>query len=160
MDRIIYLYWLGLKFANVEEMKRFFIVFLLLLLVSCESSKSLTPMKLVAPDGSRSIELQVETMDTESGRQLGMMYRKEMPENQGMLFVFQNEEPRSFWMKNTFLELDILFFDANKKLVSIVKRATPLTETRRESKAPAQFVLEVLGGSTDKWAVEPGYRFE
>ena len=101
-----------------------------------------------------------ETMDSESGRQLGLMYRKELPDNQGMLFVFPTEEPRSFWMKNTFLELDMLFFDSKKKLVSIVKRATPLTETRRDSNLPAQYVLEVLGGSAEKWGVEPGFRFE
>lgn len=141
-------------------MKRFFLVLILLLLTSCESSKSLTALKLISADGLKTIDLQIETMDTESGRQLGMMYRKEMPENHGMLFVFPNEEPRSFWMKNTFLELDMLFFDANKRLVSIVKRATPLTETRRESKVPAQYVLEVPGGSSDKWDLQPGYRFE
>ena len=63
-------------------------------------------------------------------------------------------------MKNTFLELDMLFFDSKKKLVAIVKRATPLTETHRESKLPAQYVLEVLGGSAEKWSIEPGYSFE
>jgi len=141
-------------------MNRFLLTFCLLLLTSCESSKPLSELKLISADGSKVIKLQVEIMDNEPGRQVGLMYRKEMPENQGMLFIFPNEEPRSFWMKNTFLELDMLFFDSKKKLVSIVKRATPLTETRRESNLPALYVLEVLGGSADKWGIETGYGFE
>jgi len=140
-------------------MNRFLLTFCLLLLTSCESSKPLSELKLISADGSKVIKLQVEIMDNEPGRQVGLMYRKEMPENQGMLFIFPNEEPRSFWMKNTFLELDMLFFDSKKKLVSIVKRATPLTETRRESNLPALYVLEVLGGSADKWGIETGYGF-
>ena len=141
-------------------MKKLFLVGCLLALFSCESSKPLSSLKILSADGSKTIELKIETMDSESGRQLGLMYRKELPDNQGMLFVFPTEEPRSFWMKNTFLELDMLFFDSKKKLVSIVKRATPLTETRRDSNLPAQYVLEVLGGSAEKWGVEPGFRFE
>jgi uncharacterized membrane protein (UPF0127 family) len=139
-------------------MLRLLLVIGLLFLFSCESSKPLTSLMLTSPDGSKSVSVNVEIVDNESGRQLGLMYRKEMPDNQGMLFIFPTEEPRSFWMKNTFLELDMLFFDANKKLVSIVKRATPLTETGRSSNLPAKYCLEVLGGSADKWGVEPGYQ--
>jgi uncharacterized membrane protein (UPF0127 family) len=117
-------------------------------------------LKLISPDGNTTIDLRVELADTDSARQLGLMYRKEMEEKVGMFFIFPNEEPRAFWMKNTFLELDMLFFDTKKQLVSIVKRATPLTETKRESTQAAQYVLEVVGGSADKWGVSPGYRFE
>jgi len=141
-------------------MKKLLLVFLLTVLSSCEPSKSLTGLKLISPDGAKTIDLQVEIADNEKLRQLGLMYRKELPEKEGMLFIFSDEQPRSFWMKNTFLELDMLFFDSKKKLVSIVKRATPLTETRRDSNLPAEYVLEVIGGSADKWGVEPGYRFE
>ena len=141
-------------------MQKIFLIVCLLLLSACQATKSLTELKLISADGGKVIDIKVETADNESSRQLGLMYRKEMPEREGMLFVFPTEEPKSFWMKNTFLELDMLFFDANKKLVSIVKRATPLTETRRESKIPAKYCLELLGGSADKWGIEPGFRFE
>ncbi len=137
---------------------RLFLSLLLLLLVSCSSKTNYEPAELLNSSGEKIVDLQVEIADTEARQRLGLMYRKELPPKTGMVFLFDREEPRSFWMKNTFVELDIIFFNANFELVSISKRATPLTESRRESTGPAKYVLEVIGGSSDTWGLKPGYR--
>ena len=70
-----------------------------------------------------------------------------------MIFVFDGEEERSFWMKNTLIPLDMIFIDGLGRVVGLVERAEPLTETPRRG-APSTYVLEVAGG----WAGEHGVR--
>lgn len=100
--------------------------------------------------------IDVELADTPEERNLGLMYRKSMAENQGMLFLFPEEEFRSFYMKNTEIPLDIIYLDKDKKIVSIAKNAKPFDETSLPSEAPAMYVLEINGGLSDKWQLEKG----
>jgi uncharacterized membrane protein (UPF0127 family) len=79
-----------------------------------------------------------------------------MAEQVGMLFVFPDNEPRSFWMKNTYLPLDIIYLDPNLKVGSIVKNAQPLSLTKRTSEGPAKYVVEVRSGLADKWGIKKG----
>jgi hypothetical protein len=88
------------------------------------------------------------------------MYRKELPEMSGMLFLFPREEPLSFWMKNTILPLDIIFIDAARAIVSIAQNTTPFSENPLPSGSPAQFVLEVNGGFCQRHGVAVGDRVE
>ena len=81
------------------------------------------------------------------------MYRKTMDADHGMLFVYPEAEPRSFWMKNTPLALDIIFVDAKGEIVNIVKRTSPYSEDFIESTAPAQYVVEVRAGFTDRYGI-------
>ena len=78
----------------------------------------------------------------------------------GMWFVFENEAPRSFYMKNTLIPLDIIYLNKDKKVVSIAKNARPKDETSLPSEAPAMYVLEINGGLADKWGIEKGDRVE
>ncbi len=110
-------------------------------------------------DGT-TIGVSVEIADTAEKRQLGLMYRRELPERQGMLFVFPREEPLSFWMKNTPLPLDIIFINTAHTIVSIVAHATPFSEQPLPSHSPAQFVLEVNGGFCQRHRVAVGDRVE
>ena len=101
----------------------------------------------------------VDLADTRAKQTLGLMFREEMPQDHGMLFIFPNEAPRSFWMKNTRIALDILYFDAEHKLVS-ASLDTPPCRTPScpsyPSKAPAKYVLELNAGRASELGVELG----
>lgn len=133
-------------------MKALFI-FSIMLFAGCDAGARTERGKLVSADGHESPELNIEIADTPGARQLGLMYRKELKPTDGMLFIFPDDEKRSFWMKNTYVELDMVFIDDHGKVVNVVERATPLTETPRESAGPARYVLEILGGQASKWGI-------
>ncbi len=84
------------------------------------------------------------------------MYRTSMEENQGMLFIFSAEFPRNFYMKNTYIPLDIIYLDQHKKIVSFQENAVPLNEEGLPSEIPAMYVLEVNAGMAEKWLLEIG----
>ncbi|GAA4269881.1 DUF192 domain-containing protein [Hyunsoonleella aestuarii] len=102
------------------------------------------------------IEFDIEFADTEYDRQTGLMYRNSMKDNQGMLFVFEDERKRSFYMKNTKIALDLIYINDNKKIVSFQKNAKPFNETSLPSNAPAKYVLEINAGLTDTWNLNIG----
>ncbi|MCR9067328.1 MAG: DUF192 domain-containing protein [Rhodobacteraceae bacterium] len=98
----------------------------------------------------------VEIADTPEERALGLMHRETMPMRAGMLFIYPRERPLAFWMQNTLIPLDIIYFDATGQWVSIVAEAQPLDETPRPSEGPAQYVLEINGGLAEQFGMGPG----
>ena len=102
------------------------------------------------------IEVARSTQEIEQG----LMYRRSLPANAGMLFVFKEEDYRTFWMKNTFLSLDILFLNADKEIIRIAKNSTPLSEISIPSGGKAQYVVEVLAGFTDAFQIHLGDHIE
>ena len=104
--------------------------------------------------------IDVEFAKNEMERSLGLMYRSSMDEHQGMWFIFPEEAPRSFYMRNTEISLDIIYLDKDKKIVSIAKNARPYDETSLPSEKPAMYVLEINGGLADKWGIDKGDRVE
>lgn len=100
--------------------------------------------------------LDIEIADDEYQIQTGLMYRKSMKANRGMLFVFKHEKQLSFYMKNTEFALDIIFINNAKKIVSITKNTTPFEYTSLPSVSPARYVLEVNAGRTDDWNLAIG----
>ncbi|MBV8252228.1 MAG: DUF192 domain-containing protein [Chitinophaga sp.] len=105
-------------------------------------------------DTLRKIDIQLAQTDQQ--REDGLMYRKSMSDDQGMLFIFPDMDERSFWMKNTYISLDIIYIDDKMEIVSIQKYATPLSETSLPSFKKAQYVLEVNGGFADKYHIAYG----
>ncbi len=101
-------------------------------------------------------QLDIEISDDDYATQTGLMYRDSMKDRQAMLFIFSNSDFRSFYMKNTKIPLDIIFISEDFKVVSIQKNAKPMDETSLPSEGPAQYVLEVNAGLTDKWNLEKG----
>lgn len=99
------------------------------------------------------LKLSIEIADTDSARVRGMMQRSSFPEMSGMLFIFPNEEPRSFWMANTPLALDIIFVDSDSQIVDIHRYTRPLSPENVVSQKPARFVLEVPAGFADRFGV-------
>lgn len=104
--------------------------------------------------------LDIEIADDEYKTQTGLMYRHSMDANQGMLFIFKDSEPRSFYMKNTEFPLDIIYFNSEKEIVSIRKNAKPLDQSSLPSEGPSQYVLEVNAGLSDIWNLQKGDQFE
>ena len=104
--------------------------------------------------------LAVEIADTTPLRTRGLMWRSELPDGTGMLFIFPNEVVQSFWMRNTLIPLDLLFIDKRGKVVGVVQWAEPKTLTSRTIGKPSLYVLEVPGGWTSKNAVRAGSTVE
>ena len=105
----------------------------------------------------------VELAESSEEQALGLMFRDSLPEDHGMLFLFPGEARRSFWMKNTRIPLDIFYFDAERKLVSVSEN-TPPCRTQRcpsyPSTGPAQYVLELRAGKAAELGARPGDELE
>lgn len=101
----------------------------------------------------------VELATSQEEQALGLMFREEMADDAGMLFIFPAEGMRSFWMRNTRISLDIFYFDSGLELVSVSENARPC-KTRNcptyPSKGPAQYVLELNAGKAAELGVRPG----
>ncbi|QEH42089.1 DUF192 domain-containing protein [Chitinophaga sp. XS-30] len=102
--------------------------------------------------------IDIEIAETDEERAQGLMDRKAMAESQGMLFIFAAPEEQSFWMKNTYISLDIMYVDEKMEIVSIQKYATPLSEESLPSFKKAQYVVEVNAGFTDRNKIKFGDR--
>jgi uncharacterized membrane protein (UPF0127 family) len=98
----------------------------------------------------------VELALTPQQRAQGLMFREELAPDAGILFLFDREAPRSFWMKNTLIPLDLIFIDSAGVIVSITRDAVPHNETPLPSGAPASAVLEVSGGTTARLGIAEG----
>lgn len=101
-------------------------------------------------------KIAIEFAETDYEQQTGLMYRKSLEENQGMLFLYPSEAIRSFYMKNTYIPLDIIFYNKDSAVVSFQENAKPLDETSLPSEAPAQFILELNAGKAKQWNIEVG----
>jgi uncharacterized membrane protein (UPF0127 family) len=97
----------------------------------------------------------LELAATDRTRQHGLMHRQSLPPDRGMIFVFADEEPRSFWMRNTLIPLDIVYLDKDGKVVSI-SQMKPLDETGVHSAAPAKYAIEMNEGAAAKAGVKVG----
>jgi len=118
-------------------------------------------LEFLNKDGKTTIsKIDVEIADNTPERMQGLMYRKSMDENRGMLFIFQNNEQRGFYMKNTIIPLDIIFLDSAKQVLKIHKNTTPFSERTLESGVPAKYVVEVNAGYTDRYGIKEGDRIK
>ncbi|WP_322516929.1 DUF192 domain-containing protein [Rhodopseudomonas palustris] len=100
----------------------------------------------------------VEVATTEQERETGLMYRKQMPEGQGMLFDFRPEQPVSMWMKNTYIPLDMIFIRADGSILRIAENTEPMSTAIISSGGPVAGVLEVIGGTAKKLGIVAGDR--
>jgi uncharacterized membrane protein (UPF0127 family) len=104
--------------------------------------------------------LTVEIADTSPLRTRGLMWRTDLPEGTGMLFIFPAEVVQSFWMRNTLVPLDMLFIDRKLQVVGVVQWAEPRTLTPRTVDRPSLYVLEVPGGWASRHGIRTGARVE
>lgn len=142
---------------------KYLIPLLLFFLSSCAGSDSPEPMleqeerelnytsevHFLSADGLRTIStVQVAVADDDHSRSEGLMNVRQMPSDAGMLFIFDGDEPRSFWMANTPLSLDIIFANSNFEIVRIHRNTQPYSHEQFQSEAPAKYVVEVNAGYT------------
>jgi uncharacterized membrane protein (UPF0127 family) len=107
--------------------------------------------------GGRAFTLEVARTDLQI--RTGMMFRKSLPEDHGMIFVFPDEAERSFWMKNCEFPLDVIFVDARQRIVSF-PTMQPHDETGTPSHGPARWAIEINGGLATQLGLRPGDRVE
>lgn len=117
-------------------------------------------LTFVNSKGKEISKINIEIADTDRKRMQGLMYRKSMEENNGMLFVFPVSELQSFWMKNTIISLDIMFVNENKEIVKIHKNTRPYSEESLPSGKKSMYVVEVVGGYSDRHGIKEGDKIE
>jgi uncharacterized membrane protein (UPF0127 family) len=137
----------------MKRLRHAFLLLALALLAACAAAEPAVELRG-----------QVFTVDlavTRGEQARGLMFREELPAEHGMLFIFPREDWRSFWMKNTRIPLDILYFDADLALVSMAENARPCVADpcpSYPSEAPARYVLELNAGTARALGVEKGDR--
>jgi len=147
--------------------KQLCIVFILVILASCAPSDQQSPQIQLSDNlilvtihsNTQNIIVQATIADTPESQQQGLMNVPYLAKDRGMLFIFQDEQIRRFWMKNTLIPLDIIFINNKKQIVSISSNAQPAVGMPYEifeSQGPAQYVLEVTAGFTQDHQVKPG----
>lgn len=102
-------------------------------------------------------ELQVEVVDTPEGRERGLMDRSQLDADHGMLFVFEREERRSFWMKNTLIPLSIAYIGGDL-IIDEILQMTPHSTAPVPSRLPAMYALELNAGRFAELGIRPGHR--
>lgn len=128
-----------------------------LTLTACNRNDSLKKLSIQKNNSSNPLtSLRVELAQTDESRQRGLMFRKNMPHQEGMLFVFDEDTDVPFWMKNTYIPLDILFIDANFQIVDIKENTHPMSEELIRPGAPYRLALEVNAGFVKENKIEAG----
>jgi uncharacterized membrane protein (UPF0127 family) len=118
----------------------------------------LEPLTIVTSSGPH--KFLVEVMRTDEQRARGLMYRRFMPQDRGMLFDFERSEPVAMWMKNTYLPLDMVFMDKSGRVTHLALNAEPLSERIIPSNGPAYAVLELNAGVARAIGLKKGDRVE
>lgn len=122
------------------------------------SAQNLEKLTLVTASGRH--DFQVEVMRTPDERAKGLMFRRFLPADRGMLFDFQRVEPVAMWMQNTYIPLDMIFIRADGSVARIAERTEPLSTRTIPSGGPVLSVLELNGGIAEKIGLKPGDKVE
>ena len=137
------------------------ILFCLLLLASPVWAQPVTFPKdtvTIETAGGAKHRFNVELATTPAQVAQGLMFRRQMAADAGMLFLFERNEPASFWMKNTYIPLDMIFIGMDGRILNIAERTIPLSETPVNATGPTRAVLEVNGGTASRLGLKPGDR--
>lgn len=108
------------------------------------------------PAGRAPVLVKVELARTSAERSRGLMYRKHLDADVGMLFLFEGPQQLTFWMRNTYVPLDMIFIEPSMRVLGIVENAEPQTETSRSVPGLSQYVLEVNAGFSREHGLGPG----
>jgi uncharacterized membrane protein (UPF0127 family) len=102
----------------------------------------------------------VDISDTPETRRMGLMWRHDMDSGYGMLFIYENDRPRSFWMRNTPIPLDIIFVNKNREIINIAANTAPMSDHSYISHGPVRYVVEVRAGFCKKHRIKKGMGIE
>jgi uncharacterized membrane protein (UPF0127 family) len=114
------------------------------------------PLEIATAAGVK--KFSVELAKTEREKETGLMYRKHLPDGQGMLFDFSPAQQVSMWMKNTYISLDMIFIDPDGRVLRIAENTEPFSTRIIPSRGLAKAVLEVIAGTAKKYGIAPGDR--
>jgi len=117
---------------------------------------SVEPLEIVTRSGVQVFSVEMAT--TEEEKTTGLMFRKELQDGKGMLFDFSPSQEVSMWMKNTYISLDMIFIQADGRILRIAENTEPLSTRIISSGGPAKGVLEVIAGTAKKYGIQPGDR--
>jgi uncharacterized membrane protein (UPF0127 family) len=120
------------------------------------AAAELQPLEIASKNGVHTFAVELASTPEEQAK--GLMFRRELPEGQGMLFDFHREQPTSFWMKNTYIPLDMIFIRGDGRILRIAQNTVPLSEELVSSGGPVRAVLEVIAGTAKKLGIAPGDR--
>ena len=113
-------------------------------------------LEIVTKKGVRVFAVELAVTNEERAR--GLMYRRELPEGRGMLFDFTPDQEVSMWMQNTYISLDMIFIQADGRILRIAENTKPLSESIISSNGKVRGVLEVIAGTAKKFGIAPGDR--
>ncbi|PCI63186.1 MAG: hypothetical protein COB37_05370 [Kordiimonadales bacterium] len=136
-------------------MAAFFVLSLLTVSGTVRGDAYNTELVVEKADGSK-YAFATELALTTAQRNMGMMFRKKIAPNQGMLFIFKDSDFRRFWMRNTYIPLDIIYLKADGSIINIVANAEPRTDTGRPSEGKAKAVFEIAGGRAEELGIKVG----
>ena len=152
--------------STLAWLQRFVVIFLILIPTSAQATDdvmhapdfAIAQIRLTPTDSSTSISFSVKLAVTPSQHAYGLMFSRSLPPKSGMLFLFEDMKPRTFWMKNTPIALDMLFFDDSGQLVTLISNAKPNTLTLLHSRMSARYVLEIGGLEASRLNIKIGSR--
>lgn len=124
----------------------------------CGEARKLKPRVTFTLANGKTLEVQVELACTPAERQEGLMFRRSLGETAGMLFLFPAERVQGFWMKNTYIPLDMIHINQKREIVGIVENAKPHSLDSRSVGAPAMYVLEVNAFFARKHGIAKGQK--
>ena len=117
-------------------------------------------LDFVGLDGSKVVTIVIEIAETAEARRLGLMGRSSLRLTDGMLFIFEQEETRYFWMFNTPVSLDMIFVDPERRIVHIAESTLPMSTQTYSSQFPAQYTVEVPAGFVKFFKIKTGMRIQ
>ena len=121
---------------------------------------SLDQARVTITTASGEHEFAVWIAADERSREQGLMFVRELPPHRGMLFIFERPQPVAFWMKDTYLSLDLVFIDPAGRVLNVAADAKPLALTPIQSRGDALAVLEVIAGTARRIHLKPGDRID
>lgn len=143
-------------------MRTFLSLFLAFLVAACAAPQTIHTITLASRGGDTTVAVQVEIADTPEARRIGLMNRPQIPENQGMLFAFEEPAVQKFWMQSTLVPLDIMYFTGAGEFINAHTMEPCVTDEcpSYASIEPAQFALEMPAGFREEHGIGPGWKLE
>ena len=125
-------------------------------LVVTAQSLGETQIRFQSSDGTVTGAFRVDLAYKKADRVQGLKFVKKLGADQGMLFIFPVEKQQSFWMKDTYIPLDMIFVDSEKRVVGIIHEVPPFTKESQKVDAKSVYVVELAGGTARRWGIEVG----
>jgi uncharacterized protein len=132
----------------------------MLALTTCAQAPDGPRLTIVGPDNQARATVNLEVAQTEAQRERGLMYRQELPAEDGMLFIFKTPVHASFWMHNTQIPLDMIFAGPGRRIIGIISNAEPYSDMPLEVAGISKYVLEVNAGFAKRHGIKAGDRMK